>query len=451
MSVEQGTTSGSEEVKQTGQEARDVLAESQDLVRAVWRWLRWVLGLMRYIAARFIRDRCQQIAASLTYTSLLALVPLTTICATIFAAFPTFGPTRDDISGVLTQALAPEVRDAVIENMAVFTKNAGGLTAVGTIGLLVSAILLFFTIETAFNAIWRVKRGRPLVSRVLTFWGVISFSPILLSASLLLSRAIGERVDQLGLASQELGWAAELIARATTLLPFFIQGLAFTVIYLLVPNRPIRWRDALLGGVVGAALMEGAKATFGSFLINPETYAGIYGRMAVVPIFLIWLYIVWVTILVGAVITAALPEWRSGYGRGKLAARNRRNQMLPAALALLDVVARSERHGVLLSRGQLEKTVGLAGPLVDDVLEALTDAGWLAETVQHRFVTSRAQDEVTLFELTQILGLRSPPKTAKFIRNASWTGEYARIVDDAEASDEKVMSISIKDLLASQP
>ena len=141
-------------------------------------------GLARYVARRFQRDGASRVAASLSYTSLLSLVPLMAIALAMLAAFPVFDDIRAQIQGWVFQNFVPAVGEVVQKQVTRFIANAGKLTAAGVVGLALTAIMLLVTIEGAMNAVFRVARDRSPLSRLLVYWTVVTLGPLLIGLSL---------------------------------------------------------------------------------------------------------------------------------------------------------------------------------------------------------------------------------------------------------------------------
>ena len=249
-------------------------------------WPRKVASFLQFLARRFIADDCLTTASALTYTSLLAIVPLMTIFFAIFQAFPAYQTIVGEAQRLLINNLVPEVGEALLANLNQFTANAGQLTGFGVVGLAVTSVMLFNTIEGSFSAIWKIREARPLVIRLLAFWALLTVTPLLFGAALSLSSAIFAR-----LRLQEMAHMPGL--GLGLLLPGVIELIGFTLIYLMIPNREVRWQDALTGGAVAAVLLEISKAGFGWYVAAFPTYQTIYGALSVIPIFLVWLYIAW--------------------------------------------------------------------------------------------------------------------------------------------------------------
>ncbi len=258
-----------------------------------------------FVLDRYLGDQCLATAGALSYTALLAIVPLFALFLSILSAFPFFAKLRDQAEADLSGALLPHAEQAVREQLGTFIDKAAELTGLGVLGLAVTAILLLHTINDSFARIWRTTQMRPLVVRLLAFWAIISLGPLLFGAALWLSSvayATGASVA---------GSFFEVVTR--TLAPFgplVLQTIAFTLLYFIIPNRRVRRRDALAGGFAAGLLFEILKHGFALYLVFFPTYQAIYGALSAVPIFLVWMYASWAVILFGAELAAALPEWR---------------------------------------------------------------------------------------------------------------------------------------------
>jgi membrane protein len=400
-------------------------------------------NFLAYAALRFYNDNCFQTAASLTYTTLLALVPIMTIGFAIFTAFPAFGALQNDIQALIFRNIVPEIGDSILEYLHRFVANTGQLTIFGVIGLAVSAVLLIWTIEGSFAGIWRVRESRSLVLRILSFWAIVSLAPLFAGASLSLSITLSNALSGLGLDDTvvPLPWFSAF-------LPMMVSFAGFSLLYLIVPNRPIEPRDALIGGLVGAMLFEASKAGFAWYLRAFPAYRTIYGALSTVPIFLFWLYIGWTTVLFGAVVTAARPEWRAGRlsrgGLGGLLSAQR----LALALAILRELHDGARFGVGLRRRTLVNRLEFGSLLIDGLLEQLRAAHWVALTTRDSWVVTRDLDEATLHDLLRGLniGLRGSVRGA-FGGGCPWLEPTVALLETAERAQKEILSVPVKSLL----
>ncbi|WP_150698148.1 YihY family inner membrane protein [Pandoraea terrae] len=273
--------------------------------RIDWNTARQV---MRFALLRAQEDRIPQVAGSLTFTSVLSTVPLFAVAFALFTAFPIFNAFRDALQGFLLEHLMPEsVNSQIFRYLNQFASKAKGMTAFGLVGLLLTSIATLMTIESAFNVIWRVPRARPLPQRVLVYWGLLTLGPLLFGVSLTISSYIF---------SQSISLVSTLpasMAGVLSLIPLVLTILAFTLLYMYMPNCKVDWHDALAGGVAAALAFELAKRGFGLYIRHFPTYTAVYGTFAALPIFLLWIYLSWLVTLLGATVASILPSLRQGH------------------------------------------------------------------------------------------------------------------------------------------
>ena len=261
----------------------------------------WNQQMIRRILARIKTERLPSVASALAFTTLLALVPLLTVMFAILSMIPFLVEWRDEIETLLYSNLAPATGDAVQTYLREFAGQAGSLTGLGLAGLLVTALLLLSTIEDAFNQIWSVAKGRTLSQRLLLYWAMLTLGPILMVISIAVTTYLGSNV--LGQWVSAASGPHEVLLGA---LPVLLQALGFFLMYLIVPSCPVRPRSALVGAVVTLALFELTKFGFVIFISNFDTYQIIYGAMWSIPVFLLWIYLSWLVILLGACISAEI-------------------------------------------------------------------------------------------------------------------------------------------------
>jgi membrane protein len=341
------------------------------------------------VAARFVEDDCFNLAASLTYTSLLSLVPLATIALTVAAAFPAFRELTSRLHDFLAEnMLPPTVASTVASYLDQFARSAAGLTAVGVAFLGVTAILLMLTIEQAVNVIWRVKYPRPLVFRILVYWGVLTLGPLLIGGSLTITSY---------LVGVSLGYTNGAGAGSIILglVPLLLTGIAFILIYFVVPNRWIQLRHAAIGGLTAALLFELMKRGFALYIARFPSYTLVYGAFAAVPIFLLWVYLSWLVVLLGAVITATLPDLAfprfAGTASGSAAFRNALEIL--RVLIIAQGAARTPRTPVVCADARVPREAG------EQLLHEMARAGWTARVVGDRWVLACDPDVVTVADV----------------------------------------------------
>lgn len=257
------------------------------------KFLRYWMDVYR----QFISDQCPMHAASLSFTTLLSLVPLTAVAFGVLSAFPAYREYAGNIQSWVIDQFVASSADVIKANLQSFVSNTAKLSATGFFFLLVAAVLMIFSMESAFNIIWRVRERRHGLAAFLMYWAVLTLIPILIG--------VGIAVSSYLLTLPYLAGTAEALNHSSLfihLLPFFSTWLAFSVLYVALPNKKIYWQSGMLGGFVAALLFELAKKSFGLYITFFPTYQLLYGALAIIPLFLIWLYVSWSLILLGAVV-----------------------------------------------------------------------------------------------------------------------------------------------------
>ena len=341
------------------------------------------------VGRRFVEDNCPSLAASLTYTTLLSLVPLATIALTLITAFPVFKEFTQGVDDFFAHnLLPPSVAKTVTGYIEQFTQSAARLTALGIAFLALTAIMLMQTIERAFNVIWRVRRQRPLVFRVLTYWGVLTLGPLLIGLSVTMtSYLVGA---SLGYARQIPGGAPALFG----LVSFLFAAVAFTLTYYVVPNRPVEFKHALIGGLAAAAMFELMKRGFALYVARFPSYTMVYGAFAAAPIFLLWLYLCWVVALLGAVIAATLPDLRAPPTEALPPGAAFRD-----ALGILRVLIVAQRGSRAPNTREICAAARVPYPTGERLLEAMVATGWVARVVGDRWALACDPELVSIGEI----------------------------------------------------
>jgi len=346
----------------------------------VVRQFKLLANFVVLVYRRFKEERCFQLCGSLTFTTLLALVPLITIMLTVVTAFPVFKDIVATLRSFATINLVPEASSNLISiYMQQFSDNAARLTALGIVLLAVTSIMLMLTIDRAFNTIWRVKRPRPLIQRVLIYWSVLTIGPLLVGGSLSLTSWLV--TQSMGLGKQ----APELTIAVLKLVPLMLTSVAFGFLYRTVPNRQVTVLDAAVGGIIAAFAFEAMKIGFGHFVARIATYKLVYGTFASLPIFLMWIYLSWVVVVFASVITAVLPYWRTG---GVLLKQPPGAQFVEA-VEILKMLCRAYVDGRVLNLQQLRMAVKLSWEDAETILDKLVAAGWVAKLQGNGWVLAR--------------------------------------------------------------
>jgi membrane protein len=338
---------------------------------ALWRSLRawpW-FDTLHTLRQRFREDRLGLTAGSLTFTTLIGLVPLMTVMLALFTAFPIFGRFQAALEKYLLQGLVPEaIARPVLAALTQFAAKASQVGSVGLAVLLAAALALVFTIDRTLNAIWRVPKRRPLAQRVLVYWAALTLGPLLLGGSLsLTSYAISA---SRGLVDAMPGGVSVLLAA----IEFGLLASGLAGLYRFVPNTYVSWTHAWAGGLFAAVGFEVAKRGLAWYVGLVPTYSVIYGAFATLPIFLLWIYLSWVVVLLGAVIAAYAPSLSMRVAR----VPDTPGYRFALAVALLRELARVRGAGQKgLSAIALAGTVHVDPLQVEPVLEALVALDWV--------------------------------------------------------------------------
>ena len=335
----------------------------QELAEFPWRQMAGVLY------RRFRDARLGVSASSLTFTTVLALVPLFTVGLAVFSAFPVFGKFQDTLQRWLIDSLVPEsISRQVLGYLTQFSRKASRLGSVGLVAVLLSAVALMVTIERTLGQIWHVERARPLQQRLVLYWSAITLGPLLVGASVAITSYV---------VSASRGVADVLPGGLRWLLDsfeFVLLVLCISGLYFYVPNALVRWRHALTAGLMAALGIELGKKVLTTYLAEMPTYSAIYGAFAAVPILLVWVYVAWLIVLLGAVVAASLPE----LGRRQLrrpAGAGWPFRLALEALAMLQAQRSKPTHG--LSQAALAKRLRVQTSDLESVLRLLVALDWV--------------------------------------------------------------------------
>lgn len=363
------------------------------------RLLRDCGSLSWYVLRRFYNDNGLGVASALTYTSLLGLVPMLTIFLAVLSGFPAFHEMREQIKELVLSPLVPEAGDVVREYVNLFLTNTQQLTAFGVIGLAATSFILLWTIESAFNTIWRVVEPRPWSIRLLAFWAILTLSPMIVAMGMSLKNYF-----QFLAAESVFGNAPYFFVRVPHFIPLIMQFAVFSLLFWVVPHRRVRWRHCLIGGLVAALLFEILKWGFSFYLTRAETYRIVYGALATIPIFLLWLYLSWSVILFGAEVAASIPDWRADR-EAQMRGPAPPAECLAVAIAILRAIWTAGCEGRRLRREELEKQVPGGSEITSRVLHHLIATDYVVTTEDDRVAIVRDLGEVSLFDLHADLGL----------------------------------------------
>lgn len=342
-----------------------------------WPWL----ATAQTLARRFREDRLALTAGGLTYTTIISLVPLITVMLALFSAFPMFASLQEALQRYFLQTLVPEtIARPVMVAISQFSLRASRLGLVGLIALFVSALAMMLTIDRALNAIWHVRKPRRIGQRVLVYWAAVTLGPLIFAVSLTAtSYAVSVSRGLVGAMPRGFGLAFATIE-------FVLEGLGVALLFHYVPNTFVRWRHAMLGGLFVATCMVVGKRALTAYFGAVPTYAMVYGAFATLPIFLVWIYLGWVIVLLGAVIAAYAPlvgkrlvRWPDAPGAAF--------HLALVVVAKLVAARDNSRRG--LDADEIAEAIGIDPLQLDPVLDALIELDWvgrLEEPKRSRYV-----------------------------------------------------------------
>lgn len=374
--------------------------------------LRKLIEFLHYLAHRFFCAKCTTTAASLTFTTLLALIPLLAIGLTVFSAFPAFSEYSLKFKSFILANLVPEASGKVITiYLRQFSDNAGKLTALGIGGLIITALLLMFTIEDAFNHIWGVPKARKILARTLIYWTTLTLGPLLLGVALSINTALFGHEGLLS-ALPLLDWLLEHLGS----LIFNVLGLA--LLYAIVPNCYVPPRHALIAAAVVALLLQGMQALFTFYIQQFTTYTLIYGAFASFPILLLWLYLCWSLILGGAVLSATLPYWN----KGSWQARAKTRTELEGAVSILIFLDQAQRTGKIIKIHLLYRQLGISPDQLQPILGKLAQKKYVQSTQNGGWLLTTSLENIYLRNLFDLFVYQLPEAPPEILQTV-----YGRI------------------------
>ncbi len=380
--------------------------------------LRW-RDAAHTLRERFREDRLGLTASSLTFTTTIALVPMITVALAMLTAFPMFAKFQDVLQKWLVESLVPDnIARQVLGYLNQFAGKAQKLGFAGLAALAASALALVFTIDRTLNSIWRVRTKRPFGQRVLIYWAAMTLGPVVLGASLsMTSYAL----------SASRGMVVALpggVSFLLDVLQFLLVAGGMAAMFHYVPNTFVRWGHAWMGGLFVSACMEVAKKLLALYLSKVPTYSAVYGAFATVPILLVWIYMAWVIVLLGATLTAYVPSLLAGIPR-KRSGVGWQFQLALEVLGELDRAAASPDKGRTLT--QLCQALAADSQRIEPVMETLTALDWVGQLneadvygASARYVLLAQPEVVTLEPLMDALLLPRNQATQKLWGHARW-------------------------------
>lgn len=359
-----------------------------------------------FVIRRFSEGRVPQAAASMTFTTLLALVPVLTVMVAVASIFPVFDRWSDSFVSFVNQTIVPQGADMVFDYIDAFRDQANRLTAIGSVMLVVTSLMLIRTIDNAFNRIWRVNTQRPWMMQFLVYWALLTFGPLSLGVGI--SFMVGSVQDSV-LSSGAQQWADALkTAARLAFMTLLLWGL-----YRFVPNRFVPARQAFVGALITAFCLETARFLFTWYMGNFDGYRSIYGAFAAVPFFLLWLNLLWTLVLGGAVLTSSLSYWQGEAFRRGFDSRGQFDDVLKILL-LLDA---AQKEGRTLSVQEFRRHINMGYDELGELLEKLARHGYIYSGRQG-WVLKTGADSIELSELFKLFVYRPLPVKRDHVNQA---------------------------------
>jgi len=237
-------------------------------------------------------------------------VPLVALAVSVFTSFHAFDVVADRIRDLLLSNLLPTSQEVVQRYLSGITSKTAALSIFGIIGLLVTATALLNTVEEAFNHVWRISRRRPWLSKFTAFWATLTLAPVFIGASITITSYFTALP-----ALRHVMTATAALETAPFLIPWLMSSLALATLYMVLPNTRVPFRFAIAGGAIAGALFELTKYGFAFYVTELVHYERLYGTLGTLPVFLIWLYLIWVVVLVGSEITFCLQHPEQSHKR----------------------------------------------------------------------------------------------------------------------------------------
>ena len=353
----------------------------------------------RFVLRRFLDDRLFESAGALSYTTAFALAPLAMVVFGVLSAFPMFDAWSDQLTAYILANFVPRAAQAISSYLTDFSANTSKLTTAGALALIISLLVTLNSVEAIFNRIWRVPTARPKIGRVLVYWTVLTLGTLVAATSL----ALSTRLFALAIFETLAGrWLEALILRVA---PMVIELIAFAAVFKLVPHRTVQWRHAFAGGLLSMLVFEGVKSGLGLYLGSFDSYQKIYGAVALIPIVMLWIYLSWVSVLLGASFASSM----SAYRYQPKALRLPHGHELFGLLRMLGRFQQARSSGKGLSAEQLRQLEpSLTDSMVQDLLGKMMHIHVVQRTESGHWLLARDLQDVCLAELYETAQLRIP-------------------------------------------
>lgn len=374
---------------------------------------------------------CQKSAGSLTYVTLFAIVPMLTVCYSMFSLVPAFQSVGDQFQALIFSQLLPGNEYVIATYLSDFSEQARKLTAFGIVFLMVSAYFMLKNIEQNFNSIWNVTRARRGVANFLLYWAILSLGPLLLGLAIFMKtylialRTFVGYYDSLSLIDLVFEW-----------MPWLLTAAAFTLLFVAVPNCKVRFKHAAIGGAVTLVVFELIKFAF-SLMVTHSNFKLIYGAFAVVPLFLLWVNLSWMVILGGAVLVRSIELFQVNL-------RDRGYPDFFACLLVLWQFHQASDKGNSVANHQL-LNIGLSSLQWQRIREALLVNNVIVNTQLNEFVLRRDLARLTLNDVRGFIGdVARLPVDQKQLEQLPWIENAKDRLGALDAAADERFNLSVE-------
>ncbi|MDY4281552.1 MAG: virulence factor BrkB family protein [[Pasteurella] mairii] len=261
-------------------------------------------AFFRLFYCRFQQNKLTQAAGYLTYSTMLAIVPLIMVVFSIFSAFPVFNEVTGELKQFIFTNFAPSAGDMVGEYIDQFVNNSKQMSAVGIVSLIIVALMLINSIDRTLNSIWRDNSSRPMIFSFAIYWLILTLGPVIIATGIGISSYVTSFALSLADSELSLPFGVQLLS----FIPFLLTWFIFTVLYMVVPNKKVSIKHSAAGALIAAVFFTLGKQAFTWYITTFPSYQLIYGAMATLPIMLLWIQLSWTVVLLGAQLSAVLAE-----------------------------------------------------------------------------------------------------------------------------------------------
>lgn len=396
------------------------------------RMVQHILPFTRYLVSRFLKNQGMPNAASLTFTTLLSLVPLMTVSLAAISLLSISDQISEQIQRFVFDNFVPASGIALQGHLIQFSEKASRLTGPGFLFLLVVALMMMASIDRVFNKIWQVRKKRAPLAVFLVYWATLSLGPLLIGVSV----AVSTYLVSMPL-FQEIAEELEFTSQLLRLAPLIASMGAFSLLYLLVPNRRISLKHAAMGGLLAALLFELAKRGFALYITQFPTYEAIYGALAIVPIFLIWVYLSWAITLLGAEFTYCIEHYEHEVGADEDATKSE----FILLFRLLERLWVNQQTGHMASLKQLgDDLLDIPETFLEAGLEKLQDAQLVVCSDMEKWVLGRDLSRFSVFQLLALSNRGIPSSEHLLHTGQPQLRELGLLLQDAAGLTESTLS-----------